>query len=91
MDYSAANLSLWNFILLLQVWKTLYSRDADAWQGATLQRPHSCPKYTQSKGPRLWPCLPAPSPCVLGSGAVMVNLTRQLDGSGESRDIWVCL
>ena len=30
--------------------------------------------------------------CVVGGwGMVMVNLTCQLDGSGKSRDVWVCL
>lgn len=62
-------------------------------KGATLQRPHSCTKYTQRKGP--W-ALALPSctlaVCVVGGwGMVMVNLTCQLDGSGKSRDVWVCL
>lgn len=83
-------LSLWNFVLSLQVGKTPYSRDARAWQGATLRRPHICTSYTQRKGPQAL-ALPSCTLAVWGGGAVMVNLMRQLDSSGESPDVWVCL
>lgn len=60
------------------------------WQGATLRRPHSHTRYTQRKGPRAL-ALPSCALAMWGRGAVMVNLMCQLDGSGESPDVWVCL
>ena len=47
------SLSLWNFVLLLQVWKTLYSRDADAWQGDSTKATQLPQMHSEGGAPAL--------------------------------------
>lgn len=82
------SLSLWNFVLLLQVGKTPYSRDTLAFGEGRPCEGHTA--FTQRKGPHAL-ALPSCALAMWGRGAVMVNLMCQLDGSGESPDIWLCL